>query len=245
MNNPQAFDPNTQALAAYELGGELKPFSFTRRQLRPDDVAIRIHYVGICHSDLHAIASQRSAFPLVPGHEIMGEVVAVGGQVTQFKPGDAALIGTIVDSCRHCEHCQQGMENYCDEFPTTTYGGKDRVDGSITYGGYSTSYVASERFVVKLPDGMDASRVAPLMCAGVTTYSPLKHWQAGPGKTVGVVGIGGLGHLAVKYARAMGAADQENRSADRYRFDQYADESLYDDREGGWHLLLTGRAATL
>jgi uncharacterized zinc-type alcohol dehydrogenase-like protein len=144
-------------------------------------------------------------FPIVPGHEIVGVVTEVGDEVSRFKAGDTVMVGTIVDSCRTCEACLAGEEVYCRAFPTLTYDGIDRVDGTRTRGGFSSSYVADERFVYHLPEGMDAAAAAPLLCAGITTYSPLRHWNAGPGKMVGVVGIGGLGHLAIKQARAMGA----------------------------------------
>ncbi len=206
MNEKFIFNRPTNALAAMEKGGSLKPWSFNRRALRVDDVAIKILYAGICHSDIHAIKDGwGQEYPLVPGHEIMGEVTEVGDGVTEFKKGDQVLIGTMVDSCRVCENCLQELEPYCRAFPTLTYDGIDRVDGSRTRGGFSDTYVADKRFVYHLPKGMDASKAAPLMCAGITVYSPLRHWKVGPGKTVGIIGIGGLGHLAVKYARAMGA----------------------------------------
>ncbi|MGV3525093.1 MAG: NAD(P)-dependent alcohol dehydrogenase [Candidatus Sericytochromatia bacterium] len=196
----------TRAYAAFERGGALTPWQFERRALRPHDVAVQIQYCGICHSDLHAInGSWAKEFPLVPGHEMAGKVIEVGSAVTAFAPGDAVLIGNIVDACRVCEPCQQHKESYCREFPTLTYDGVDRVDGSRTFGGYSEFYVADEHFVYALPEGMDAAAATPLLCAGITTYSPLRHWRVGPGMTVGVIGIGGLGHIAVKMARAMGA----------------------------------------
>jgi uncharacterized zinc-type alcohol dehydrogenase-like protein len=200
MNN------KTNGFAAFEKGGELKPWSFSRRDLRADDVAIKILYAGICHSDLHAINDGWAGeFPIVPGHEIMGEVTKIGSGVSEFKIGDQVLIGTIVDSCRVCEPCKQQMESYCRAFPTLTYDGIDRVDGTRTRGGFSESYVSDKKFVYHLPKGLEASSAAPLMCAGITVYSPLRHWKVGPGTVIGIVGIGGLGHLAVKYARAMGA----------------------------------------
>jgi uncharacterized zinc-type alcohol dehydrogenase-like protein len=196
---------STSGFAALERGGAIVPFSFERRAVRAHDLAVRVLYCGICHSDLHAVNSSATQFPLVPGHEFIGVVIEVGSEVSQFSIGDKVLIGTIVDSCRVCEPCKAEMEVYCREFPTLTYDGKDRVDGTRTKGGYSDTYVADERFVYHLPEGMDKAATAPLLCAGITTYSPLRHWNAGPGKTVGIVGIGGLGHLAVKFARAMGA----------------------------------------
>lgn len=206
MDKKFEFKRPAKGYAAFEKGGELKPWSFNRRALRPDDVAVKILYAGICHSDLHAIHDGWAGeFPIVPGHEIMGVVTEVGATVNDFKTGDQVLIGTIVDSCRVCEPCKQEMESYCRAFPTLTYDGIDRIDGSRTRGGFSDSYVADKKFVYHLPKGMDPRSAAPLMCAGVTVYSPLRHWKVGPGMTVGIVGIGGLGHLAIKYARAMGA----------------------------------------
>jgi alcohol dehydrogenase (NADP+) len=207
MNESTVFNPQTHALAVYEKDGDLKPFAFERRALREKDVAVRILYAGVCHTDIHNIKNEAGRpfeYPLVPGHEIMGEVIDVGRAVTRFTKGDPVLIGVEVDSCRVCERCREQLEVYCTAF-TSTYGGRDRVDGTQTQGGFSTLYVADEHFVFKMPEGMDASRSAPLMCAGATVFSPLRYWQAGPGKTVGIVGVGGLGHLAVKYARALGA----------------------------------------
>jgi uncharacterized zinc-type alcohol dehydrogenase-like protein len=185
-------------------GAPLVLARITRRDLRPDDVAIDVTYCGVCHSDLHAI-EHGDSFPLVPGHEFTGLVTAVGDSVTRFRAGDAVAVGNIVDSCGTCPMCAAGQENYCTSFPTLTYGGTDRHDGLPTLGAYSSEYLASERFVYHLPEGLDAAAVAPLMCAGVTVWEPLQRWQTGPGKTVGVVGLGGLGHLAVKFAHALGA----------------------------------------
>ncbi len=195
----------THGYAALERGGPVVPWAFQRRALRPHDVALKITYCGVCHTDLHSIGKWGQEFPLVPGHEIAGEVIEVGSAVSDFKPGDQALIGTIVDSCRECPPCKAGMESYCRAYPTTTYDGVDRVDGRRTRGGYSDHYVADHHFVYHLPSGLDAAAASPLLCAGITTYSPLKHWKAGPGATVGVVGVGGLGHIGIKLARAMGA----------------------------------------
>ena len=195
----------TSGYAAFERGGALAPYTFERRALRPHDVALKITFCGVCHTDVHSVGPWGQEFPLVPGHEIVGEVTEVGSAVTAFAHGDRVLIGTIVDSCRECEACLAGDESYCEAYPTLTYDGIDRVDKTRTRGGYSTQYVADERFVYKLPAGMDPAGAAPLLCAGITTYSPLRHWKVGPGMTVGVVGIGGLGHLGVKLARAMGA----------------------------------------
>lgn len=188
-----------------EQGGPVVPFAFERRALRPTDVAVTITHCGVCHSDLHTIRTWGQEYPVVPGHEIAGVVAEVGAAVTAFKPGDPVLVGNIVDSCRVCEPCRQHEESYCRAYPTLTFDGLDRVDGSRTRGGYSREYVADHDFVYHLPPGLDPAGAAPLMCAGITTYSPLRHWGAGPGKVVGVVGIGGLGHVAIKLAKAMGA----------------------------------------
>lgn len=195
----------TKAYAALQRGGPMVPWSFERRKPRPTDVAVKILFCGVCHSDIHSMNHWGQEFPLVPGHEIVGEVTEIGSAVSRFAIGDKVMIGTIVDSCRHCDPCQAELEVYCREYPTLTFDGLDRIDGSRTRGGYSDHYVADERFVYALPEGLDPAASAPLLCAGVTTYSPLRHWSVGPGKTVGIIGIGGLGHLAVKFARAMGA----------------------------------------
>ncbi|MGA9072326.1 MAG: NAD(P)-dependent alcohol dehydrogenase, partial [Terracidiphilus sp.] len=166
-----------------------------------------ILYCGVCHSDLHMVRNEwgQSIYPLVPGHEIVGRVSAIGGKVTKFKAGQIAAIGVIVDSCRKCGPCKHDQENYCDEGPTLTYAATDRVDGSITMGGYSNNYVVDERFAHTVPANLDLAAVAPLLCAGITTYSPLRHWKVGPGMKVGIVGLGGLGHMALKFAHSFGA----------------------------------------
>ena len=187
-------------------GDGLAPWDFERRELRETDVAVRIRYCGVCATDLSAIRHDGpGAAPLVPGHEIVGEVAAVGGAVSRFAVGDQVAVGNIVDSCRTCTACRDGRENWCREGVTLTYGGTDRIDGSPTQGGYSTEYVVDEHFAYQLPVGLDPAGAAPLMCAGVTTYVPLLRWGAGPGRTVGIVGMGGLGHIALKLAHAMGA----------------------------------------
>lgn len=194
----------TFAYSPVTPGGALEPIRINRRDLRPDDVAIDVTYCGVCHSDLGALEHDHTS-PLVPGHEFTGVVTATGDAVTQFQKGDAVAVGNIVDSCGVCVMCLAGQENYCTAGPTLTYGGTDRHDGSRTLGAYSGEYIASERFVYRLPQNLDPAGVAPLMCAGVTVWEPLKRWEVGPGKTIGVVGLGGLGHLAVKFAHALGA----------------------------------------
>ena len=197
----------TAAWGATAPDSGLNPLSIDRRELRGEDVAIDIAYCGVCHSDLHVARNDwgRSTYPFVPGHEIVGTVRAVGAGVTKFKAGDRVAIGTVVDSCRKCDSCEDGEENYCREGVTGTYNSKDRIDGSPTYGGYSASIVVAEPFVLRLPDSLDMAAAAPLLCAGITTWSPLKNWKVGPGSKVGVVGLGGLGHMGVKFAKALGA----------------------------------------
>jgi len=192
--------------ALLQPGGELQPWTFERRELRPDDVAVRVTYCGVCHSDLHMLdGAAANGVPLVPGHEFVGEVADVGAAVTRFRVGQQVAVGNIVDSCGECPACLAQEEPACEKFPTLTYGGVDSRDGSPTYGAYSSEYVATEKFVYALPDGLEPAAAAPLMCAGVTTWDPLRRWQVGPGSTVGVVGLGGLGHLGVKFAKALGA----------------------------------------
>ncbi len=185
----------------------MAPFNFTRRGLREDDVLIDISHCGICHSDLHSARNDwgRTVYPVVPGHEIVGHVAAVGDKVTAHKPGDRVAIGCMVDSCMECDPCKAGLEQYCKNGMTGTYNGKDRRDGSVTFGGYSNKIVAREEFVIRVPDALSMANAAPLLCAGITTYSPLRHWKVGPGSKVAVAGLGGLGHMGVKFAAAMGA----------------------------------------
>lgn len=193
--------------AAQSAQAPLAPFHFERRAPRADDVVIEIQYCGVCHSDLHNARNDwgNSRYPMVPGHEIIGRVSRVGSAVTRFKPGDRVGVGCMVDSCQHCAPCEQGLEQFCEQFPTLTYNGLDRQDKSPTYGGYSEQIVTSDKFVLHIPDGLDLAGTAPLLCAGITTWSPLRHWQAGPGSKVAVVGLGGLGHMALKLASALGA----------------------------------------
>ena len=195
------------AFAAFSASTPLAPFSFDRRELDEEDVAIDILYCGVCHSDLHTARSEwgPTVYPCVPGHEIVGRVTAVGSGVSRFKEGDLVGVGCMVDSCRQCANCNEGLEQYCLKGMTGTYNSRDRKGGANTLGGSSSRITVADRFVVRIPDGMDPAAAAPLLCAGITTYSPLRHWKAGPGKKVGIVGLGGLGHMGVKLARAMGA----------------------------------------
>ncbi|MEX0386047.1 NAD(P)-dependent alcohol dehydrogenase [Spiribacter onubensis] len=195
------------AYAAQSDQSGLAPFTLERRDLRPDDVAIEIDYCGVCHTDIHFVQNDwgMTQYPVVPGHEIVGRVTAVGSNVTGFKAGDVVGVGCMVDSCRHCEPCKEGLEQYCLEGMTPTYNGEDRHDHSITFGGYSEAIVVSDRFVVSIPERLDPAAAAPLLCAGITTYSPLRHYGVKPGDKVGVIGMGGLGHMGIKFARALGA----------------------------------------
>ncbi|MDT0233394.1 NAD(P)-dependent alcohol dehydrogenase [Curtobacterium sp. BRB10] len=198
----------TTALVSDSLHDPLHPAPLLRRDLRPDDVDVRVTFCGVCHSDLHALATppeQGGTFPLVPGHEFVGEVVAVGAAVTGFRTGDPVAVGNIVDSCGTCAMCRRGQENFCVEFPTLTYAGRDRVDGSVTAGAWAGRYVVRDRFVYHRPAALDPASVAPLMCAGITVWEPMRSVGVGPGTRLGVIGIGGLGHLAVRLARALGA----------------------------------------
>ncbi|MCU7549559.1 NAD(P)-dependent alcohol dehydrogenase [Chitinophagaceae bacterium LB-8] len=185
----------------------LNQLNIHRRKPKPHDVEIDILYCGVCHSDLHTARNEwhGTVYPCVPGHEIVGKVVSVGDHVTKFKVGDYAAVGCMVDSCRECDYCKEGLEQYCEEGNTGTYNSPDKYLGTQTYGGYSESIVVNEVFVLRVPENLDLAATAPLLCAGITTYSPLKHWNVGPGKKVGIVGIGGLGHMGVKLAKAMGA----------------------------------------
>ncbi|MFF7249315.1 NAD(P)-dependent alcohol dehydrogenase [Embleya sp. NPDC008237] len=185
----------------------LRRAALERRDLRPDDIAVQVDYCGVCHTDLHALHAwdQHTRAPLVPGHEFTGVVTGTGAVVTTFSVGDRVAVGNIVDSCGVCVMCEAGQENFCHSFPTLTYGGTDRQDGSTTLGGYSREYVVRDTFAYPLPSGLDPAAAAPLMCAGVTVWEPLRSLGVGPGSRVAVAGLGGLGHLAVKMAVALGA----------------------------------------
>jgi len=198
---------NVSGYAAQSPTEPVAPWEFERRNPRPDDVSIDILYCGVCHTDIHQTRNGwgYSTYPMVPGHEIIGRVSSVGGDVTGFKPGDMVGVGTMVDSCQHCAACLAGLEVYCENTCTQTYNDKDRRDGSPTYGGYSNKIIVSDRFVLHIPDALDPKAAGPLLCAGITTYSPLKHWKIGPGHKVAIVGLGGLGHLGLKFAKALGA----------------------------------------
>lgn len=205
---PRRRPVTTKAYAAMSADRPtLQPYDFERRALRPNDVAIAISHCGVCHSDLHMARNDWNwtTYPCVPGHEIVGHVTAVGVEVSDFQPGDRVAVGCMVDSCMDCDRCHAHEEQLCRKGMTLTYSGIDRVDGSLTQGGYSTDVVVRRDFVLRLPETLDIARAAPLLCAGITTYSPLRTWNVGPGSRVGVIGLGGLGHMAVKFAVAMGA----------------------------------------
>ncbi len=197
----------TKAYAAQSATTPLEPWTLDRRACKPYDVQMDIHYCGVCHSDLHFARNEwgMTVFPVVPGHEIVGKVTAVGSHVKKFKVGDLAGIGCLVDSCRECDSCKDGLEQYCTNGSVFTYAGQERDGSGMTYGGYSKSIVAHEDFVLHISDKLDLAAAAPLLCAGITTYSPLRYWNIGKGTRVGVLGLGGLGHMGVKLAVAMGA----------------------------------------
>jgi uncharacterized zinc-type alcohol dehydrogenase-like protein len=195
------------AYAAQSAKTPLKPFEIERRDLGPDDVQIAIEYCGICHSDIHFVRGEwgQVPYPAVPGHEIVGRITKVGTSVRNFKEGDLVGVGCMVDSCQACACCKEGLEQYCENGMTPTYGGPDIHLGGFTFGGYSESIVVRDKFVLRVPENLDTKAVAPLLCAGITTYSPLRHWQVKKGDKVGVIGLGGLGHMGVKFAHALGA----------------------------------------
>ncbi|RZM28649.1 MAG: NAD(P)-dependent alcohol dehydrogenase [Pedobacter sp.] len=198
---------NVKAYGTASANAPLEQLTINRRAVQPHDVEFEILYCGICHSDLHQVKDDfgGTMWPIVPGHELLGRVTAVGNHVKDFKLGHLVGAGCIVDSCGHCEYCDEGIEQFCEEGATFSFNSIDQVSGGHTYGGFSKTYVCNEKYVLRMPAFEDLAAAAPLLCAGITVYSPLKHWEAGPGKKVGILGIGGLGHLAIKIAKAMGA----------------------------------------
>ncbi len=207
-SRPQTF--TAKAFAAQAATTPLAPFTIPRRSPRPQDVHIEILFCGVCHSDLHQVRNEWQAvmptvYPLVPGHEIVGRVVKAGSGVKRFKEGDLAAVGCMVDSCRTCASCRDGEEQYCENGMTLTYNSEDKILGGVTYGGYSDAIVVDEAYVLRVSEKLDPAGTAPLLCAGITTYSPLRHWKVGKGQKVGIVGLGGLGHMGVKFAHAFGA----------------------------------------
>jgi uncharacterized zinc-type alcohol dehydrogenase-like protein len=216
-----------KAFAAHDPSSPLSAHTVARRSPRPQDVQIEVLFCGVCHSDLHQVRNEwkevmPTVYPCVPGHEIVGRVVKVGRAVKKFKEGDIAAVGCMVDSCRVCASCLAGEEQYCENFPTLTYNGEDKILGGVTYGGYSDSIVVDEAYVLRVSNKLDPAGTAPLLCAGITTYSPLRHWKVGKGQKVGIVGLGGLGHMGVKFAHALGAhvvlfTTSANKTADALR----------------------------
>src|ERR1700757_3740133 len=216
-----------KAFAAKSATSGLAPHLILRRDPQANDVQIDILYCGVCHSDLHQVRNEwvdmmPTVYPCVPGHEIVGRVTRVGTSVKKFKEGDLAAVGCMVDSEGTCPNCRAGLENYCDFMPTLTYNAEDKILGGVTYGGYSDSIVVKESFVLRVPEKLDLAATAPLLCAGITTYSPLRHWKVGKGQKVGIVGLGGLGHMGLKFAHAFGAhtvlfTTSPNKSADAKR----------------------------
>src|ERR1700723_4354606 len=228
-----------KSFAAVGPKSVLAPASINRRAPGPQDVQIQTLYCGVCHSDLHQSRDEwhdfmPTSYPCVPGHEIVGRVAAVGGAVKKFKEGDIAAVGCMVDSCRKCASCIAGEEQYCENHLTLTYNGEDKVLGGVTYGGYSDSIVVDEAYVLRVSNKLDPAGTAPLLCAGITTYSPLRHWKVGKGQKVGIVGLGGLGHMGVKFAHAFGAhvvlfTTSPNKTADAVRLG--ADEVVISKNE--------------
>lgn len=197
----------TKAFGTLSATAPLGKLNIQRREILSHDIQIEILYCGICHSDLHAVHNDwgGTTYPIVPGHEIMGKVTAVGNHVSKFKVGDLAGVGCIVDSCRTCEQCHDGEEQFCENGNTIVFNSSDKISGGMTYGGFSENIIVDENYVVHIPETLDLPSAAPILCAGITVYSPLKHWKTEVGKNVGIIGIGGLGHMAIKIAKAMGA----------------------------------------
>jgi uncharacterized zinc-type alcohol dehydrogenase-like protein len=224
-SSPASFP--AKAFAAHSETSPLSSHTIPRRGLRPKDVQLQILYCGVCHSDLHQVRNQwkevmPTVYPCVPGHEIVGRVVKVGSAVKKFKEGELAAVGCMVGSCGVCASCKAGEEQYCEQFPTLTYNAEDKILGGVTYGGYSESIVVDEAFVLRVSNKLNPAGVAPLLCAGITTYSPLRHWKVAKGQKVGIVGLGGLGHMGVKFAHAFGAhvvlfTTSPNKKADALR----------------------------
>ena len=196
-----------KAYAAKDKDADLKEMTIERREVKPKDVKIKITYCGVCHSDIHTVRNdwKNAKYPVVPGHEIIGRVIEVGSEVSNFKKDDLVGVGCMVDSCRSCDACEKDLEQFCEKGMVGTYNGKDKHLGGHTFGGYSEEIVVDEHFVLSIPENLDEKAVAPLLCAGITTYSPLSHWGVKEGDMVGVIGLGGLGHMGIKFASAMGA----------------------------------------
>ncbi|TGL32533.1 NAD(P)-dependent alcohol dehydrogenase [Leptospira koniambonensis] len=228
----------------------LAPFQFDRRDAKEEDVVIDIQYCGICHSDIHQARDEwgGSIFPMVPGHEITGVVSKVGSKVTKFKVGDKVGVGCFVDSCRECEHCKAGLEQFCETGMSATYNGREQDRKTPTYGGYSNKIVVDQSYVLRIPDNLPLDAAAPLLCAGITLYSPLAHWKAGPGKKVAIIGLGGLGHMGVKIAHALGAevtvlsqSNKKEADAKRLGADHFyatSEKSTFSKLRGSFDLII-------
>jgi len=229
----------SRGYAALSAKSPLAPFKFERRDPLPHDVVIEISHCGVCHSDIHQVRDEwgGAMFPMVPGHEIVGKVIRVGSKVSRCKVGDLAGVGCLVDACRECESCKAGLEQYCEKGWVGTYNSLERDGKTVTQGGYSNAIVVDEKFTLQIPSNLELSRVAPLLCAGITTYSPLKHWKVGKGDKVGVVGLGGLGHMAVKFAKAFGAEVTVFTTSESKRQDAL--------RLGAHHVVLSKDAAQM
>jgi alcohol dehydrogenase (NADP+) len=248
--------PQARAYAALEPQGALVPWTVERRDCRDNDVRIDITHSGICHSDIHQVREEwgGAIFPMVPGHEIVGTVSEIGNGVSTFHVGQRVGVGVYVDSCRSCANCLSGHSHYCLDGSTLTYNARGR-DGHVMYGGYASSIVVDADYVVSVPDGLDPAATAPLLCAGITVYSPLRHWGAGPGKRVAVIGLGGLGHLAVRFAAALGAEvtvlshspskEEDARRLGAHHFVLTSDRDAFKSRSKSFDLILNTTSADL
>lgn len=248
---------NTRAYAAIAAKTDLVPYEFDRREVGPHDVALDIAYAGICHSDIHQVREEwgPALFPMVPGHEIAGTVTKVGSAVTKFKVGDLIGVGVFVDSCRKCDNCKAGLQQYCAESMTGTYNGYERDGKTVAMGGYSNYFVINEDYAVTIPANLPLEGVAPLLCAGITLYSPIKHWNVGPGKKVAVMGLGGLGHMGVKFAVAMGAEvtvlshspskEKDALAMGAHHFVSTKDEKIFAEHEKEFDVILNTISAEI
>ncbi len=248
---------NTRAYAAIAAKTDLVPYEFDRREVGPHDVALDIAYAGICHSDIHQVREEwgPALFPMVPGHEIAGTVTKVGSAVTKFKVGDLIGVGVFIDSCRKCDNCKAGLQQYCAESMTGTYNGYERDGKTVAMGGYSNYFVINEDYAVTIPANLPLEGVAPLLCAGITLYSPIKHWKVGPGKKVAVMGLGGLGHMGVKFAVAMGAEvtvlshspskEKDALAMGAHHFVSTKDEKIFAEHEKEFDVILNTVSAEL
>ena len=248
---------NTRAYAAMAAKTNLVPYEFDRREVGPNDVALDIAYAGICHSDIHQVREEwgPAIFPMVPGHEIAGTVTKIGSAVTKFKVGDLIGVGVFVDSCRKCDNCKAGLQQYCAESMTGTYNGYERDGKTVAMGGYSNYFVINEDYAVTIPANLPLEGVAPLLCAGITLYSPIKHWNVGPGKKVAVMGLGGLGHMGVKFAVAMGAEvtvlshspskEKDALAMGAHHFVSTKDEKIFSEHEKEFDVILNTISAEI